>query len=290
MRRCAIARHWTVGCLWGTRASTASAPCPCPHACIGIRITVLGQGQRRYSLFFPLLTVGDISQRAGLWCGTWPHGQTPVDTGWCANPMPETTSGRCARLLLMGANPDLTQCVVHTQRVGHGARGSAVGLAVPGHVPAGEHAADSLTQPRRPEGPAVGPRTSLQARRSIRRRPHSSCPLSSNACGPTRLRQDATRGRPARTTVPRSQPKALAGAHGEIMVLRAVVDVGRLRPRLACPPSEMPTRGQSAHISAARSWHRASWCCPPPHRSSSLLRDASAIGEAARSGMVLALL
>ena len=191
---------------------------------------------------------------------------------------------------IMGASPDLPRCVVHTQRLGHGTRGSAVCLAVPGHVPVGEHAADSLTQPRRPEGPAVGPRTSLQARRSIRRSPHSSRTLSSNACGHTRLRHDATRGRPARTTVPRSQSKALAGAHGEIMVLHAVVDVGRLLPRLACPPSEMPTRGQGAHISAARSWHCASCCCPPPHGSSSLLRDASAIGEAARSGMVLALL
>ena len=112
--------------------------------------------------------------------------------------------------------------------------------------------------------PRSGPMTSLQAQRSRRRRPHHSCTLSSNACGHTRLRQDATRARPARTTIPLSQPTALAVAHGETMVLHAVVDSGRLRPRLACPPPEVPTRGQGAHILAARSWHHASCCGLPP--------------------------
>src|SRR5262245_43654600 len=74
------------------------------------------------------------------------------------------------------------------------------------------------------------------------------------------------------------------------MVLHAIVDGGRLRPRLACPPLEVPTRGQGAHIWAARSWHRASGGGPPPHRSASLPRDASGSVEAVRSGMVLALL
>src|SRR5262245_42059538 len=85
--------------IGGTRAGTASDPCPCLHARIGMGMTVLGQGQRCYLVFLPFLTVSEIAQRAGRWCGTWPHGQTPVDTGWCANPMPATTSGRWARLL-----------------------------------------------------------------------------------------------------------------------------------------------------------------------------------------------
>ena len=80
-------------------------------------------------------------------------------------------------------------------------RGS-VRLAVPGRVPAGEHPADRVARPWRPEGPAVGPMPSLQARRSIRRRPHSSCTLSGNACGPPRVREGSTRAHPARTTVP----------------------------------------------------------------------------------------
>src|SRR5215510_9921606 len=85
--------------IGGTHAGTASDSCPCLHARIGMGMTVLGQGQRCYLGFLPFLTVSEIAQRAGLWCGTWPHGQTPVDTGWCTNPMPATTSGRWARLL-----------------------------------------------------------------------------------------------------------------------------------------------------------------------------------------------
>ena len=169
--------------------------------------------------------------------------------------MPDNHARPVGSSSLMGASPGLTRCVVHAQRVGHGARGSAVRLAVPGRVPAGEHAADRLARPWRPEGPAVGPMPSLQARRSIRRRPHRSCTLSGNACGPPRVREGSTRAHPARTTVPPSPPKALAVAHGETMVRRAVVDGGRLLPRLACPPPEVPTRGQHAHISAAHPWH-----------------------------------
>jgi len=190
----------------------------------------------------------------------------------------------------MGASPGWTRGVGPAPRVGSGASGAAVRLAVPGQVPAGEHAAASWARPRRPASPAVGPLTVLRARRSRRRRPHRSCTLSSNACGPTRWRQDATRARPAQTTVHPSPPKALAGAHGETRVLHAIVDGGRLRPRLACPPLEVPTRGQGAHIWAARSWHRASCGGPPPHRSASRPRDASGSVEAVRSGMVLALL
>src|SRR5215471_17737078 len=130
----------------------------------------------------------------------------------------------------------------------------------------------------------VGP-----AQRSRRRRPHRSCTLSSNACGHTSLRQDATRARPARTTIPLSPPTALAVAHGETMVLHTVVDGGRLRPRLACSPPEVPTRGQGAHILAARSWHHASCCGLPPHRSAALPREASASVAAVCSGIVLAL-
>src|SRR5262249_28521260 len=158
--------------------------------------------------------------------------------------MPTTTRGRWARLLSW----------VPAQ-AGHGAWG--LRRAVPGHVPAGEHAAASWARPRRPAGPTVGPLTVLRARRSRRRRPHRFGTLSSNACGPPRWRQDATRARPAQTTVRPSPPQALAGAHGETRVLHAIVDGGRLRPRLACPPLEVPTRGQGAHIWAARSWHRA---------------------------------
>ena len=36
-------------------------------------------------------------------------------------------------------------------------------LAVPGRVPAGEHPADRVARPWRPEGPAVGPMPSLQS-------------------------------------------------------------------------------------------------------------------------------
>jgi hypothetical protein len=74
------------------------------------------------------------------------------------------------------------------------------------------------------------------------------------------------------------------------MVLHAVVAVGCLLPHLVCPLPEVLTRGQDAHILAARAWPRASGCCPPPHLSALLPRHSSAIGEAARAGMVLALL
>ena len=36
----------------------------------------------------------EVAQRAGLWGGPWTKGPTPVATGWGANPMPDTTSGR----------------------------------------------------------------------------------------------------------------------------------------------------------------------------------------------------
>src|SRR5262245_15911881 len=160
---------------------------------------------------------------------------------------------------LTGDSPGWTRGVGPAPRVGSGASGAAVRLAVPGQVPAGEHAADSLAQPRRPAGPAVGPLTVLRARRSRRRRPHRSCTLSSNACGPTRWRQDARRARPAQTTVHPAPPKALAGAHGETMVWHAIVAGGRLRPRLACPPLEVPICGplNLSHFVARKHWPKS---------------------------------
>src|SRR5262245_6309051 len=122
-------------------------PFPLPHARIGSGITVLGQGQRRYSLSFPFLTGGEVSQTAGLWCDRWTNGHTPVNSGWCANPMPATAS----------ASLGLTRSVV--QGLGHGARGTTVGLAVHGRVhggvPAGWHPVDRAARPRRPEGSAA---------------------------------------------------------------------------------------------------------------------------------------
>ena len=93
--------------------------------------------------------------------------------------------------------------------------------------------------------PRSDPMTSLQVQRSRRRRPHRSCPLSRNACGPPRWRPDAPRARPAQTTVHPAPPQALAGAHGETRVWHALVDGGRLHPRLACPPvGRVPTYRQ----------------------------------------------
>src|SRR5262249_40308582 len=146
---------------------------------------------------------------------------------------------------LMGASPGWTRGVGPAPRVGSGTSGAAVRRAVPGQVPAAEPRAASWARPRRPASPAVGPLTVLRERRSRRRRPHRSCPLSRNACGPPRWRPDAPRARPAQTTVHPAPPQALAGAHGETMVWHAIVDGGRLRPRLACPPvGRVPTYRQ----------------------------------------------
>ena len=162
---------------------------------------------------------------------------------------------------------------------------------MPGRVPAGEHPADRVARPWRPEGPAVGPMPSLQARRSIRRRPHSSCTLSGNACGPSQGEEGGLdAGSPCPDDGTSSPPKALAVAHGETMLLRAVVDVGRLLPRLACPPPEVPTRGQRAHISAAHPWHGGPRRPASPRVSHGVPMTSHVRAGPAHAGMVLALL
>src|SRR5262245_39321757 len=70
-----------------------------------------------FVLYIVLNLPGEVSQTAGLWCDRWTNGHTPVNSGWCANPMPATVS----------ASLGLTRSVV--QGLGHGARGTTVGLA-----------------------------------------------------------------------------------------------------------------------------------------------------------------
>jgi hypothetical protein len=172
--------------------------------------------------------------------------------------------------------------------VGPGVRGSAGHLAVPpgagGRAPCRQVGTTAAAR-----GPSGGPLASLQARCSIRRGQHRSCTLSSTACGPPRVRHGATRAHAARMTIsPHSQGYALA--HCETRLRRAVVDGGRLLPRLACPLPEVPTRRQRAHRSAGGAWHGAPRRPASPRVSRGLPMASHARAGLARAGMMLALL
>ena len=89
---------------------------------------------RSFSMSVPqllfLLKVGELSQTSCLWFGTSANGPTPVDPVRVCKPYTRDRELQACSSATTWASPGLRRWLGHARRLGHGARGAAVRLAM----------------------------------------------------------------------------------------------------------------------------------------------------------------